>query len=113
MAWLVVLTAGVVGIACCLAVRYRDIISVMPFLLQVGVFLAPVGYTLAGLSGKLRTLVELNPLTGVMEAWRGLVISGYHPRPGPIAVALVETVVLAAAGWWLFSRMETTMADEI
>ncbi len=113
LAWLLVLTAGTVGISSALAVRYRDVISFLPFLLQVGVFLAPVGYTLASLSGTLATLVELNPLTGVIEAWRWMVISGYDPELGPIAVSLAETLALAVAGWWFFSRRETTMADEI
>ena len=45
-----------------------DRLRPVPFLLQVGVFLAPVGYTLASLSGTLATLVEFNPLTGVIEA---------------------------------------------
>lgn len=113
LAWLLVLTMGTVAIASSLAVRYRDIISALPFVLQVGVFLAPIGYTLAGLSGVFRTLVELNPLTGVMEAWRWMVISNYHASPGPIVLALAVTAALAAVGWWLFSRLETTMADEI
>lgn len=113
LAWLLVLTMGTVAISASLAVRYRDILSVLPFVLQVGVFLAPIGYTLAGLSGVFRTLVELNPLTGIMEAWRWMVISGYHPTAGPLVLALAVTACLAAMGWWLFSRLETTMADEI
>jgi lipopolysaccharide transport system permease protein len=113
LTWLLLLTAGIVGISSALAVRYRDVTSILPFLLQVGVFLAPVGYTLASLSGTLETLVELNPLTGVIEGWRWMLISGYNPELGPIAVSLGETLVLAVAGWWFFSRRETTMADEI
>ncbi len=112
LAWLLVLTAGTVGISSALAVRYRDIVSFLPFLLQVGVFLAPVGYTLASLSGTLATLVELNPLTGVIEAWRWMVISGYDPELGPIFVSLAESLALAVAGWWFFTRRETTMADD-
>lgn len=113
LVWLLVLTAGTVGISSALAVRYRDIVSFLPFLLQVGVFLAPVGYTVASLSGTLATLVELNPLTGVIEAWRWMVISGYDPELGPIFVSLAESVALAVAGWWFFTRRETTMADDI
>ena len=113
LAWLLVLTAGTVGISSALAVRYRDIVSFLPFLLQVGVFLAPVGYTVASLSGTLATLVELNPLTGVIEAWRWMVISGYDPELGPIFVSLAESLALAVAGWWFFTRRETTMADDI
>lgn len=113
LAWLLVLTAGMVGIAASLAVRYRDIISAMPFLLQVGLFLAPIGYSLVGLSAAVRVIVDLNPLTGVIEAWRWMVLSGYYPSFPSIAISLVATPVIATCGWMIFSRLETTMADEI
>jgi lipopolysaccharide transport system permease protein len=113
MVWLMLLTAGVVGIAASLAVRYRDIISALPFLLQVGLFLAPIGYSLAGLPEAVRVIVDLNPLTGVIEAWRWMVLSGYEPSFAPIAFSLVATPVLVVSGWLIFSRLETTMADEI
>ena len=113
LGWLMLLTMGIVGIASALAVRYRDIISVLPFLLQIGVFLAPIGYTLTGLSGTFRTLVELNPLTGIIEAWRWMVIAGHEVTAAPIFVSAALTLALAVAGWRVFSRLETTMADEI
>lgn len=111
--WLFVLTAGIVAFTSSLTVRYRDLISAMPFLLQVGVFLAPVGYPLSGLSPTVRVLVDLNPLTGVMEAWRWMVLSGYEATFEPIAVSLLLTPLIAIGGWLVFSRLETTMADEI
>jgi lipopolysaccharide transport system permease protein len=113
LAWLMLLTIGVVAIAASLAVRYRDIISALPFLLQVGLFLAPVGYSLAELSPTVRVIVDLNPLTGVIEALRWMMLSGYHPAFEPIGVSLVGTLALAVGGWLIFSRLETTMADEI
>jgi lipopolysaccharide transport system permease protein len=111
--WLVVLTAGIVGITSALAVKYRDVISLIPLLLQVGVFVAPVGYAVAGLSPVVRHIVELNPLTGLMEAFRWMVLSGYDASVGPIALSLGVTVLLAITGWYVFSTVETTMADEI
>jgi lipopolysaccharide transport system permease protein len=113
LAWLVLLTAGVVAIAAALAVRYRDMISALPFLLQIGVFFAPVGYSLAGLSPFMRKVVELNPLTGLIELFRWMMLSGYSPVPGAVIVSAVETTVLVVGGWFLFARRETTMADEI
>ena len=113
LAWLLVLTAGVVGIAASLAVRYRDILSALPFVLQLGLFVTPIGYSLAGLSPAVRLLVELNPLTGLIEAWRWMMLSGYYPSFGPIAVSVVATPVIAVCSWLIFSRLETTMADEI
>jgi len=111
--WLFFLTCGVVALVSSLTVRYRDTLSAMPFLLQVGLFLAPVGYPLAELSSTVRALVDLNPLTGLIEAWRWMVISGYSPSVEPVAISLVETGFLVAIGWLVFSRLETTMADEI
>jgi ABC-type polysaccharide/polyol phosphate export permease len=111
--WLMALTSGLVGIASALAVRYRDMISALPFLLQIGVFFAPVGYSLAALSPAMRKLVELNPLTGVIEACRWIMLSGYHASVTPIAISLCATVLVCVAGWLVFSRLETTMADEI
>ena len=111
--WLFVLTLGVVALASSLAVRYRDIISALPFLLQVGIFLTPIGYSLPGLSDTVRMIVQLNPLTGLIESLRWMMLSGYIPSPGSIAMSLAATTILAVAGWLVFSRLETTMADEI
>lgn len=113
LAWLLLLTASVIGITSALAVRYRDVISALPLVLQVGVFLAPVGYSLSSLSPTIRHLVELNPLTGVIETLRWIILGGYDPLLVPVLIAVVLTVVLAFAGWRIFSRLETTMADEI
>jgi lipopolysaccharide transport system permease protein len=111
--WLFVLTIGTVMIASSLAVRFRDVISVVPFVLQVGLFLAPIGYPLSSLSERLRLLVELNPLSGLMEAMRWALIQEYSPSVAAIGISLAMTVVIAVAGWLIFSRLETTMADEI
>src|SRR4051812_4330667 len=113
LAWLLVLTAGLVMMTSSLTVRYRDTLSALPFILQVGLFLAPIAYPLSSLGPTVRTLVELNPLTGLVEAWRWMVISGYHASPRVIVYSLVFTAVIAILGWRTFTRLETTMADEI
>jgi ABC-type polysaccharide/polyol phosphate export permease len=113
LVWLLLLTAGVVGITATLAVRYRDIISALPFLLQVLVFLAPVGYSLAELSSAVRVIVNLNPLTGLIEGVRWMMLTGYEPSFEPIGVSLLMTALLVVGGWLLFTRLETTMADDI
>jgi lipopolysaccharide transport system permease protein len=112
-AWLFLLTAGVVAISASLTVRYRDMLSAMPFLLQVGLFLAPVGYPLAELDPTVRAILDLNPLTGLMEAWRWMVLADYVPSFEPIGVSLILTPVVVWVGWRVFGRLETTMADDI
>jgi lipopolysaccharide transport system permease protein len=113
LVWLLVLTFGIVSILASVAVRYRDVMSALPFLLQLGTFLAPVGYPLAKLSPKLRTIVELNPLTGLIEAVRWMILSPYHENLAPIAISLGMTVLVVTLGWRTFTRHETTMADVI
>jgi homopolymeric O-antigen transport system permease protein len=113
LVWLVALTQGVVGITSALAVRYRDIVNALPLVLQIGVFVAPVGYPLATLFPTLRFFVELNPLTGVIEAMRWMLLAGYSPAPEAIGLGAATTVLAIAMGWRIFTRLETTMADEI
>lgn len=113
LAWLIALTVGAVAFTSALAVRYRDVISALPFLLQVGVFFAPVGYSLASLSSVMQRIVELNPMTGLIECFRWMMLAGYEPSVRAIALGLVITVGVGFCGWRLFSRLETTMADEI
>jgi lipopolysaccharide transport system permease protein len=111
--WLFLLTVGFVALASSVSVRYRDILSVLPFLLQLGVFLAPVGYPLAQLGPFARRLVELNPMTGLIESWRWMIIDGYPADATAVIYSLVITALVVFAGWRVFTRVETTMADVI
>jgi ABC-type polysaccharide/polyol phosphate export permease len=113
LAWLFLLTGGLVAIAASWTVRYRDSLAAMPFLLQLGLFVAPIGYPLEELGGLAHTLVELNPFTGLVEAWRWMVISGYHVSAELVVYSLVASTASALVGWRVFTRRETTMADEI
>jgi lipopolysaccharide transport system permease protein len=113
LAWAFLLTAGFVALSASFTVRYRDILAAMPFLLQVGLFLAPVGYPLHTLGPTVRTLVELNPLTGLIEAFRWMIVSNYGGSPRVIGYSLLVTGIVVLAGWRTFTRLETTMADEI
>ena len=111
--WLVALTLGIVAVSSALTVRYRDILSALPFLLQVGLFLAPVGYPLADLSPAVRAIVDLNPVTGVIEGFRWMLLSGYEPSFEPVGCVAPGDGVACRGRLAIFSRRETTMADEI
>jgi lipopolysaccharide transport system permease protein len=113
LVWLLLLTSGFVALAASFTVRSRDLLAAMPFLLQVGLFLAPVGYPLGSLGPTVRQLVELNPLTGLIEAVRWMTIAHYTAPVRAILISLAVTAVVVVAGWRVFTRRETTMADEI
>lgn len=111
--WLFVLTTAVSWLAAAAAVFFRDVLNAMPFLLQVGVFLAPIGYAIDNVSTPMQVVLRLNPLTGVIEAWRWLLL----PEAGldllTVGVALAITVALALAAGRIFARSEVVMADVI
>jgi lipopolysaccharide transport system permease protein len=111
--WLWLVTAGSVAITSSLTVRYRDLVAVLPILLQVGMFVAPVGYQSTDLPGLARIVIELNPLTGVIDTWRWAILSISPPPLTTTLLSAASTVVLVVAGWLLFTRSEPTMADVV
>jgi lipopolysaccharide transport system permease protein len=110
--WAMLITAGVISITSAVTVRFRDLIQAVPFLLQFGAFVVPVGYAISTLSPGLRFVVSLNPLTGVFEAWRWAMF-GTQPYMPSVYIALGLGVILFWLGWRLFARMEVRMADVI
>lgn len=113
MVWLLILAAGAVLIFSSLAVFFRDIANATPFVLQVGVFLAPIGYPLSHGGGLVATVLRLNPLTGTIELFRTAMISGYSPDVTALVFGAAAAAVLLAVGWYIFSRVESAMADVI
>src|SRR6266513_608462 len=111
-AWALLFCVAVVAISSAIAVRARDLLQALPFLLQVGGFLTPVGYPPGDLAPTVRFFVDLNPLTGIIEAWRWIFLAGQDFDTFPILVATASTGLLLLLGWWVFSRFEVTMADD-
>jgi ABC-type polysaccharide/polyol phosphate export permease len=110
--WLLLLVGGGALLLSAVTVRARDVLSVMPFMLQVGLFLSPVAYGTAHLSPVLRGLISINPLTGLLEAWRWSLL-GLQPSVPAVIISVVLTGVGVAIGWRLFVVLEVRMADEI
>lgn len=97
-----------------LTVRYRDVRFVIPFVVQFGFFLSPVGYAASAVPEHLRALWMLNPMTGVIEGFRWALL----PGTGPLNVAASGISVCAALGLLLtgaayFRRAERGFADAI
>jgi len=110
--WLVVLVAAVAIFMSAITVRARDVLSVTPFLLQVMLFLSPVGYGTSQLSPVLRAVISINPLTGLIEAWRWSLL-GINPSTAAVVISLALTSAGVVVAWWLFRSLEISMADDI
>jgi lipopolysaccharide transport system permease protein len=96
-----------------LTVKYRDFRFVVPFLLQVGLFLSPVGFSSTNLPNW-RFIYSLNPMVGAIDGFRWCLLHG-EPALDPVnlAVSVAMTALLLASGLWYFRRTERTFADII
>ena len=111
--WLVVLIWGMVGILSAVAARFRDVLGLLPFILQAGLFVTPVGYPATEGGSTVEAVLFANPLTGIIEVWRWSMLDDLSLNGVPVAIAAAWTVVLAMLGWWVFTRLEVRFADVV
>jgi len=96
-----------------LKVEYRDFQYVVPFLVQLWMFVTPVIYPASIVPERYRWLLALNPLVGVIDAFRAAVL-GHRVIPWPqLGVSAAAGLVIFAGGLWYFRRMERSFADVI
>jgi lipopolysaccharide transport system permease protein len=96
-----------------LTVKYRDFRFISPFILQIGVFVTPVGYRTDFLPNW-RDILALNPLTSMVEGFRWCMFGGHSEfYVRGLAISLAITAALLASGLWFFRRTERKFADVI
>ncbi len=110
--WLVVLSWGFTLLVTAIGGRFRDAVALAPVVVQAGIFFTPVGYPLSAVPGSFAKVLALNPVSGVIEAWRWSLL-GIAPDGFAVGVALVATLVVAVLGWYVFGRMETRFSDYV
>jgi len=101
-----------------LNVKYRDFRFVIPFIVQFGLYVSPVGFSSAVVRAKLGETIflfySLNPAVGIIDGFRWAILGGeYHISFSGFAVSIAMTVVCLMAGVFYFRRTERTFADLI
>jgi lipopolysaccharide transport system permease protein len=111
---LVVLTAlGISVWLSALDVQYRDVRYAVPFLIQVWLFATPIVYPASEVPERWRAFIALNPMAGVIEGFRWVLL-GSPTSPAPLLASSVVIVAVAlGSGLLYFRRMERTFADVI
>lgn len=94
-------------------VRWRDVGVGLPLGLQLWLFASPVIYPLSAVPDGWRPWYLLNPMAGVISAFRDGLLHGVQPDPVPLRYAAVVTACLLPAAYLFFKRAEATMADVI
>ncbi len=97
-----------------LNVKYRDFRYVIPFVVQFGLYISPVGFSSNVIPEKWRLLYSLNPIVGVIDGFRWCILGGESPIYWP---GLTLSLAIVAFFLWLgitrFRKMEKTFADLI
>jgi homopolymeric O-antigen transport system permease protein len=108
-----VMTLGVSLALSAMNVRYRDVAQALPFLIQLWFFLSPVAFPLltAGQAWE-RHVLALNPLVGILVAFRWAVLGTPMSR-SLLITALIVTAVVFVVGLAHFSRVDRTIADDV
>ncbi len=97
-----------------LNVQYRDFRYVVPFFIQFGLYISPVGFSSNVVPEEWRLLYSLNPMVGVIDGFRWAILGGEsHLYLLGFALSVSLVVLLFTSGLWYFRRMERIFADVI
>jgi len=105
-----------VGLGCFLAsinVKYRDVRYVVPFFIQMVMFLTPVIYPISMLGNKYKWLLMMNPMCGVIETARGVIFNNSAVDWVLLSVSIAVSVILFIFGIMYFRKTEHFFADII
>lgn len=106
------LIAGVGLAAAALNVFVRDVRSIMALALQLWFYASPVLYPLDQVPPALAPYISLNPMTGIIEAYRAVLLKGTWPD-GSLIPATAVAVGACMSGYYLFKRLESRFADVV
>jgi len=110
------LTAFALGVGLALAVpgaRFRDVRFLLRFALGIWYFVTPVVYPITMVPEGVRTLVELNPLTGAVALVRHGLLDTPFPDALPLAATVVGSALMLAVGLWRFTRGHAKALDHL
>ena len=114
--WLLLALALSVGVslyAAALMVSYRDVQYAIPVLIPLLMYISPIGYSLSIVPERYQAIYCLNPLVGLIEAFRWSLLGGGHLSWPLIGYTVVVTLVIFIGGALTFQSQERRFADVI
>jgi lipopolysaccharide transport system permease protein len=94
-----------------LNVYLRDIQSALPLILQAWMLISPVGYSIDMVGGKLKFFYLLNPMAGILDSYRKVLLHNSFPDPYYFMMSLVISGGIFVLGYWFFKKNEKKLAD--
>lgn len=105
--------AGVGMYSAALNVKYRDVQQIIPFFIQIGLFLTPVIYPVTMVPHRFQWILYLNPMTGVITTMRNFWLHQGSVNVGLLAISIASALVMLILGFIYFSFKEREFADII
>jgi len=97
-----------------LNVKYRDFRYIVPFIIQFGLYISPVGFSSDTIPSKWRIIYSLNPMVGVIDGFRWSIIGkGVQFYIPGFAISIILTIILFIVALMYFRKTEKTFADRI
>ena len=112
---LAVVTAVGAGLwTAALSVKYRDFRFVVPFLVQLGLYVSPIGFSSAVVPTEWRLLFSLNPMVGVIDGFRWAILGDNASIYwGGFMLSLTVSLIVLSCGITYFRKVENSFADVI
>ncbi|NQT66492.1 MAG: ABC transporter permease [Actinobacteria bacterium] len=110
----IIVSTGAGLLISALNVKYRDFRYIVPFIIQFGLYISPVGFSSDTIPGKWRMIYSLNPMVGVIDGFRWSIIGKgvQFYMPGFI-ISIILTIILFLVALIYFRKTEKTFADRI
>ena len=108
-----ILMVGIILLGAAVSVFYRDIRFVVPLGLQLWMYLCPIIYPLSRVPERFRLLYMLNPMAGVIDSYRRVILKGEWPQMTYLLLATAVSIVLFMGACTYFKRAEGVFADII
>ena len=115
---LVILMTVIVGLAfglwlSALNAQFRDFGYIVPFLLNLGLIISPVGFEASKVPDRWRLLCFVNPMSSLLSLFRTCLFGTSLPAVHEMVISLISAVTILISGAWFFNRVDRYMADRI
>ncbi|MFQ5900056.1 MAG: ABC transporter permease [Thermodesulfobacteriota bacterium] len=112
LVFLMILSASGVGmVLAALSARYRDVRYTIPFIVQFWMFASPIVYPSSMIPEQYRMWYGLNPMAGVIEGFRSILLGSIPFPTGMIMLSVIVSIILFLAGMFYFRQTERFFAD--
>ena len=108
-----VITAGINLLLAALVVMFRDLKFVIPLGLQILFYATPIIYSINIIPDRFFKLVLANPLTGLVDSYRKILLQGQPPNFYYLSSSAIAGVILIIIGYWFYKKVDKRFADII